>query len=107
MTVLTFVAAAAAACTPHSHVPADDGGAAGRVDAPEDSPLLACDGSVPSSLAECARGLYHADCGGDEGPILACPERFSPGGIAPCKWFTNGCVPESFRAPDPGRSDTM
>ncbi len=53
----------------------------------------ACGGPQPA-IEDCERGLYFADCGGNEGsPVIAC-------GDEGCLWFGGGCVAAGYRQPD-------
>jgi hypothetical protein len=60
--------------------------------APPPIDLSACPGEVAPSLDDCATGLFHADCGGDGEPVLACTQV--------CKWFQGGCPADGYRPID-------
>lgn len=59
------------------------------------STSTACAGPRPTSVDQCERGLYFADCGGTGGPVLGCAEA-----TGRCAWYRTACVPSGVRPID-------
>ena len=55
----------------------------------------ACGGDRPALAACSSVGLFHADCGGDVTPVLACDRA-----TGACRWFSGGCVAAGYADTD-------